>query len=590
MGGPRRRRRGGRPRLPRRRPPEDQLATSWSGCSSSAPWSFGLGIAGGVAGHPRVPRARGRGRARRRGRGRPPGPPPPPSRPRSLGEPASTPPNGRRHVRGLAAARRAFVAPPSPAGAGDAGPAAAVRRVRALATHRRTRSSPKGPIARSIDNLFDAGVPRRRRRVHPGRVRHAGDRRQVPRPQKDERRRRRPAGADPRQHQARDRLDDPPGRRSSRSSASSRCARCSSSTSPTTRRSPSRSPASSGGGSTTTTSTTTASSPTRSSPPTTWSSRPASTVNLDITSNDVIHSFWIPTLNGKKDAVPGTHPRAEAQADEPGIYLGQCTEFCGLSHANMRMQVIALPQDEYEDWLSNQELDAEMPDESVDGDEPTAAEGEGGDVEVAASDAQAGAELFATQCSGCHLVRGINDEAVRGRRTAARSSSCRAPRPTSRTSPPAARSPAPSSTSGVDRGRRRASSRTTRSAKSSNAPATSRPGCANPPAEKPMHAPTARARRRTGRGMPNLGLTEDADRPARRLPRDPRVGRRATWRSSNARHAALELDHRRARARAAPLGVFTRPPGRRPAGAAGSPRSTTSRSASCTAPPRCSSS
>ena len=77
-------------------------------------------------------------------------------------------------------------------------------------------------------------------------------------------------------------------------------------------------------------------------------------VDLDITSLDVIHSFWIPALNGKKDAVPGRHHPLTFEADEPGTYWGQCTEFCGLSHANMRMRVIALPQDEYDAWLENQ--------------------------------------------------------------------------------------------------------------------------------------------------------------------------------------------------------------------------------------------
>ena len=74
-------------------------------------------------------------------------------------------------------------------------------------------------------------------------------------------------------------------------------------------------------------------------------------VNLDIGSNDVIHSFWIPALNGKKDAVPGRmHPLA-INADEPGTYVGQCTEFCGLSHGYMRQRVIALTPDEFDDWL-----------------------------------------------------------------------------------------------------------------------------------------------------------------------------------------------------------------------------------------------
>ena len=60
------------------------------------------------------------------------------------------------------------------------------------------------------------------------------------------------------------------------------------------------------------------------------------------TSRDVIHSWWIPTLNGKRDMVPGRVQTNRIQADEPGIYAGQCTEFCGLSHANMRMEVIAM--------------------------------------------------------------------------------------------------------------------------------------------------------------------------------------------------------------------------------------------------------
>jgi cytochrome c oxidase subunit II len=112
-------------------------------------------------------------------------------------------------------------------------------------------------------------------------------------------------------------------------------------------------------------------------------------VNLDIESNDVIHSYWIPALNGKKDAVPGsTHP-LRLNADEPGTYVGQCTEYCGLSHGYMRQRVIAMPQAEFEEWLDNQQDEAQTPTEE---------------------EAAAGAELFTTQCSGCHLARGINDE------------------------------------------------------------------------------------------------------------------------------------------------------------------------------------
>ena len=65
-------------------------------------------------------------------------------------------------------------------------------------------------------------------------------------------------------------------------------------------------------------------------------------IELKITSRDVIHSHWIPALNGKRDAVPGRVSPWKIEADEPGVYFGQCTEFCGLSHARMRMQVVAM--------------------------------------------------------------------------------------------------------------------------------------------------------------------------------------------------------------------------------------------------------
>ena len=72
------------------------------------------------------------------------------------------------------------------------------------------------------------------------------------------------------------------------------------------------------------------------------------------TSRDVIHSCWIPKLNGKRDMVPGRVQTLRLQADQPGIYAGQCTEFCGLSHANMRMEVVALDEADFEAWKANQ--------------------------------------------------------------------------------------------------------------------------------------------------------------------------------------------------------------------------------------------
>jgi cytochrome c oxidase subunit 2 len=116
-------------------------------------------------------------------------------------------------------------------------------------------------------------------------------------------------------------------------------------------------------------------------------------VNLRITSRDVIHSFWVPKLNGKKDAVPGRVHPLTIEADAPGTYVGQCTEYCGLSHAYMRVRVIALPRAEFDAWVEDQEADADMPTEAV---------------------AEAGAEVFRTTCSSCHLARGINDDLNRG--------------------------------------------------------------------------------------------------------------------------------------------------------------------------------
>jgi cytochrome c oxidase subunit II len=68
----------------------------------------------------------------------------------------------------------------------------------------------------------------------------------------------------------------------------------------------------------------------------------------------VNHSFWIPALNGKKDVIPGRSQFLKLEADKAGIYLGQCAEYCGLSHANMRMRVIAESPAEYQAWIASQ--------------------------------------------------------------------------------------------------------------------------------------------------------------------------------------------------------------------------------------------
>jgi len=109
---------------------------------------------------------------------------------------------------------------------------------------------------------------------------------------------------------------------------------------------------------------------------------------MAITSRDVIHSFWIPALNGKKDAAPGRVHPWKLEADEPGVYFGQCTEFCGLSHSRMRMQVVAVTPDDFSAWVAEQLQPA---------------------VEPQAAAAQRGMEIYQSQCARCHVVDGFND-------------------------------------------------------------------------------------------------------------------------------------------------------------------------------------
>ncbi len=107
------------------------------------------------------------------------------------------------------------------------------------------------------------------------------------------------------------------------------------------------------------------------------------------TSRDVIHSWWIPRLNGKRDMVPGRVHTLRLEADEPGIYAGQCTEFCGLSHANMRMEVVALTPEDFEAWKAQQLAPYEAPE--------------------AGTLAATGEATFVAQCSRCHQVNGLED-------------------------------------------------------------------------------------------------------------------------------------------------------------------------------------
>lgn len=108
-------------------------------------------------------------------------------------------------------------------------------------------------------------------------------------------------------------------------------------------------------------------------------------VRFELTSNDVIHSFWVPKLGGKIDVIPGQTNVTWLQADRPGIYRGQCAVFCGAEHARMALQVVAQrPQDFYA-WEASQLRDTPRPE---------------------TAGAQQGAQIFQSHCAACHTVRG----------------------------------------------------------------------------------------------------------------------------------------------------------------------------------------
>ena len=77
-------------------------------------------------------------------------------------------------------------------------------------------------------------------------------------------------------------------------------------------------------------------------------------VMMRLTSNDVIHSFWVPALHGKRDLIPSRVNTEWLEADRPGRYRGQCAEFCGIQHAHMALWVVAEPPDQFEAWMRRQ--------------------------------------------------------------------------------------------------------------------------------------------------------------------------------------------------------------------------------------------
>jgi cytochrome c oxidase subunit 2 len=112
------------------------------------------------------------------------------------------------------------------------------------------------------------------------------------------------------------------------------------------------------------------------------------TVAFNLHGPDVIHSFWVPQLGGKRDVVPGRVNRVTLTPEVPGEYIGQCAEYCGISHANMRFRVVVHPKGEWERWVAAQQAPPAEPKDEL---------------------AQTGKELFTqSACMGCHTVSGVS--------------------------------------------------------------------------------------------------------------------------------------------------------------------------------------
>lgn len=110
-------------------------------------------------------------------------------------------------------------------------------------------------------------------------------------------------------------------------------------------------------------------------------------VQLELRSADVIHSFWVPQLAGKRDVIPGQVNRLWMQADSAGVYEGQCVEYCGLQHAHMGIRVIAESDANFRIWWARQLAEASVPNDGA---------------------TRAGFDVFRSRCGACHAVRGTD--------------------------------------------------------------------------------------------------------------------------------------------------------------------------------------
>jgi cytochrome c oxidase subunit 2 len=110
-------------------------------------------------------------------------------------------------------------------------------------------------------------------------------------------------------------------------------------------------------------------------------------IQLRLTSEDVIHSFWVPQVTGKVDLIPGKVNLLTLRPDQPGVYRGLCSEFCGLQHAHMHLRLVVVPAEEYVRWLDRERQAAAPP---------------------ATAAALEGQRAFVARCGECHTVRGTS--------------------------------------------------------------------------------------------------------------------------------------------------------------------------------------
>lgn len=115
---------------------------------------------------------------------------------------------------------------------------------------------------------------------------------------------------------------------------------------------------------------------------------------LVLAAHNVIHSFWVPALGGKTDMIPGRETFMSVAPTKPGVYRGQCAEFCGASHALMAFETVVMEPEAFDTWLAHEASDA---------------------APITAPDAQRGEALFAREgCGACHAIRGTEARGLVG--------------------------------------------------------------------------------------------------------------------------------------------------------------------------------